>query len=88
MKEINISNHPNYKFILKNRILSPYGYNPFFHIKNDVGNYWTGSIYKSERQYRWTYSYMTAFDDARNNNGRVYLETTAGDLILNEKDFQ
>lgn len=89
MKYTDIAEHPNFKHIVKNRNV---GDNPFFHIKNDIGEYWTNyrsnSFFVPERAGRWTYSYITAFNDAKYNSGRVYLETMAGDLLLNEKNFQ
>lgn len=92
--------HPNIKHILKNRRLLNQAY-PII-IKNDQGEYWCGDYAKWQKSNNMTY-YSTLklrgdfqsnehvyypFLIAQKQSGRVYLETSAGDIELFEKQFQ
>lgn len=87
-----LSEHPNFKHIIKNRLLS--SVYPFV-IKNSKGNYVlertlylsTNDIRKSKR-YEGAGNGIILFGDAKNINGRVFVTTHAGEIEIFEKDFQ
>lgn len=84
--------HPNFKHIIKNRLLRP-GFNLI--IKNDEGLYlergtcstFTDSIDYAER-YEGSSNGNVLFEDAKKAGAKVYIQTIAGDIEIFQKDFK
>jgi hypothetical protein len=83
-----LTKHPNLKYIAQNKRPSGYYGQFFFVIKNDKGEIWTERGFTRVPQFGWQYSNSKVWEDAKTNNGKVFLRTTAGDIEVNEKDFQ
>jgi hypothetical protein len=79
MKYSHIIEHTNFKFILKNRQLLKRL--PFYiQTPTEKRSGYSGSAAAYNEGFQ-------IFNDAKKYNGRVFVETTAGDIELFEKDF-
>lgn len=98
-----ITEHPNFKHIIKNRLMTGKTKNCLV-VKNDKGEFLRPDYSPKHIGKKLVYSPLismafiycgsrsadsyTVFDDAKAANGRVFVMTKAGDIEIFEKDFK
>jgi hypothetical protein len=86
---IDIRHHTNFKYAIKNRLPLPNEYNFgsfYLVIKNDSGQF---ADYNGDwRAAQFTWWSDQAFLIAKECNGKVYIQTSVGDIEIFERDFK